>query len=422
MKNQTTPLGLLNLYLNDNTTASPQNNMIYQKFNEELTWHSLLKEGYQVDVAPFLYYIIKKESSKYKGIEINIETKKALEAKYNEQLVNNLIQFNELKQILNAFEEQGIDVILLKGSDLAKSYYPDQALRPMCDVDVLIQREHMARAKELLICQGYISICDSPLFDHSVDEEYYEKEHFHFPYIKQLKNVYSVIELHQNIATKKCRINNKIKDFFSNSYPINNKQNHILRLKGEYLLLHIFWHTYLNFSKNLFVRFIWLLDIILIIKSYNNKIDWNLIEKKSCELGIQRQVFFCLYLTTQLFGIPAGKNLTGIMPSTHFPLRWFNYIVLNTTHNNQSLKGPNRIFIILLNILSTNLILEKAKYITGYYIKNLLRRPEWLRQRYGINSNVLIYFIYFVHPITIIIEFFQWVYKYFWKYQNKHKT
>ncbi len=55
-----TPLQLLNLYLTDGTSTGPKESKLYQKFNTDLTWDTMLNEGYQSDLAPLLYHIITK--------------------------------------------------------------------------------------------------------------------------------------------------------------------------------------------------------------------------------------------------------------------------------------------------------------------------------------------------------------------------
>ena len=47
-------------------------------------------------------------------------------------------QFRQLGQIINLLEQIGVDHFLLKGIALAPLVYPDPALRPMQDLDIMI--------------------------------------------------------------------------------------------------------------------------------------------------------------------------------------------------------------------------------------------------------------------------------------------
>jgi hypothetical protein len=61
----------------------------------------------------------------------------------------------ELKEILAGFGQLQIPLIPLKGSILTSVYYPDAALRPMADLDLLIRAEDFASSARLLAQLGY---------------------------------------------------------------------------------------------------------------------------------------------------------------------------------------------------------------------------------------------------------------------------
>ncbi len=136
---QLTPLELLNLYLTEDKSTGPKDTKLYQKFNRELTWDTMLNHRYQSDLCPLLYYILTKtdtlnEINQTKSInKINKINKTnqtnsspcslyhvsdsvitKLKALYHQQLAINLIQFNGLDKILNTFEKENIDVIQLQ--------------------------------------------------------------------------------------------------------------------------------------------------------------------------------------------------------------------------------------------------------------------------------------------------------------------
>lgn len=280
----------------------------------------------------------------------------------------------------------------------------------MCDIDLLVRKSDMKWAKECLIRQGYEFKSGSTFFD----EDAYERKHFHFPYVKHSLIASTVVELHQDIASKSAFIKNNILEFWENALPINNGHKCILSVPKELLLLHIFWHTYLNISESLYIRLIWLLDIAFIIQKHKDDINWLFIEKKAKEWEIHRQVYFCLYLTTQLFSIAFDKKIMRtLMPSNH-SAKIFNFVILKIENDMQAFKDSNRIYILLLNFVSMNSIYKGTKYFFRYCFKNLTRNREWIRQRYKITSKKGIYFFYFIHPIILILDSLKWTYKIFW--------
>ena len=59
-------------------------------------------------------------------------------------------------EILSALQQSGIEAVLLKGAALAPFYYPDPLLRPLADLDLLIQPQAMAASREIMLKQlGY---------------------------------------------------------------------------------------------------------------------------------------------------------------------------------------------------------------------------------------------------------------------------
>ncbi len=61
----------------------------------------------------------------------------------------------ELRRILRAFETAGVPVLVLKGMALACMVYPEPALRPMLDIDLLVPDGSLAGARKILIDLGF---------------------------------------------------------------------------------------------------------------------------------------------------------------------------------------------------------------------------------------------------------------------------
>ena len=63
-------------------------------------------------------------------------------------------QIREKLKIFNAFENENIDFLLLKGAAL-KNYYPDPSMRTMSDLDILIRKEQYDRIRPVMKKLGY---------------------------------------------------------------------------------------------------------------------------------------------------------------------------------------------------------------------------------------------------------------------------
>lgn len=69
----------------------------------------------------------------------------------------NEILFKNISELLNHFHNEGIQIMLLKGTSLILLYYKDYGLRPMIDFDMLVHTEEASDAIKLLTKLGWRS-------------------------------------------------------------------------------------------------------------------------------------------------------------------------------------------------------------------------------------------------------------------------
>lgn len=100
-------------------------------------------------VSPLLY-----EGALRCGISAQDETMRVLFRKYCRTLQISEGQMREVRKIREAFDENGIDYMPLKGCRL-KAIYPSPELRTMGDADILIRLEQYDRIKPLMVQLGF---------------------------------------------------------------------------------------------------------------------------------------------------------------------------------------------------------------------------------------------------------------------------
>ncbi len=67
----------------------------------------------------------------------------------------NHLRFRKLRELLAALDEKGFPVVLLKGAALAHTVYADPALRAMADLDLWVERRHMAAVIDTFQALGF---------------------------------------------------------------------------------------------------------------------------------------------------------------------------------------------------------------------------------------------------------------------------
>ena len=77
----------------------------------------------------------------------------------------NMNLYHELSHVLTVLRHDDIPVIVLKGAHLAEIVYENIALRPMCDVDLLVKKEDLTRVQRKLLETGYSPFTNRLLLD-----------------------------------------------------------------------------------------------------------------------------------------------------------------------------------------------------------------------------------------------------------------
>jgi hypothetical protein len=67
----------------------------------------------------------------------------------------NLLLAGELLRLLGRFDENEVPVVAFKGPILAEAVYGDLSLREFCDLDLLIRRQDLTKAEDILLVCGY---------------------------------------------------------------------------------------------------------------------------------------------------------------------------------------------------------------------------------------------------------------------------
>ena len=86
---------------------------------------------------------------------VPVEVLDQLRLEYHANSARSMDLVEKLLKILDLFEQHGIDVISFKGPVLAVAVYGDLALRVMGDLDLLVRKEDVPGANDLLCSQGF---------------------------------------------------------------------------------------------------------------------------------------------------------------------------------------------------------------------------------------------------------------------------
>lgn len=303
---------------------------------ESFDWDMVYKKSTEWHIAELLYKIIKKQASFLKTAKIPEHFLERMKLKYFMSCVAYDSMFKSLYEVLEVFHKAGIKVILLKGSHMAQFVYEDAGVRPMGDIDILVRKEDLSKAEELLLQIGY----------NNQQKSTKAKSHLHLPYfIHPEGNV--PLELHWTITKPIWRFNIDLEGIWERAKTVRKDGIDMLVFSPEDLLLYLSLHAV--YQHNLRVLgLVPYCDIAAIIhntsnrkqiphknmsswkrgggeggcentnnnkevitqkySSYCSEVDWEQLQERAHEWGIAKYLYLSLYLCHEILGanVPEG--------------------------------------------------------------------------------------------------------------------
>lgn len=192
--------------------------------------------------------------------------KSKVQMDFNKQILKDTNQSIEFENLLNKFEKEGIKILVFKGF-LTKCLYPQEYMRKMCDIDILVQKKDFKRATEIIKDLGF------------------KKLHNHEKHLVFAKNIIVIVEVHREMTTpndvgyeyftnvwQNCI---KYKDY-KNIYQMNLEDNYI------FCIVHLLIHF-----KDYGINIRDILDVYLYNEKFKSKLDYEKINKEFEVLGLK---------------------------------------------------------------------------------------------------------------------------------------
>jgi len=261
-----------------------------------IDWPYLIRTARRHGVMPLLYWNLK---------EIHFETVpegvlKELCNEYRINMIRNLFLTAKLFNLLDLFQTNGISAIPYKGPTLSVLAYGDICLRHFVDLDFIVHRHDVLRAKELLLSVGYrLEYVLSP------DQELaYLQHECEYNFFDGHRNI--LVELHWDIVQKYFSCHFDVNKLWDDLKPVSLLGKEVMILSPEKLLLVLCLH---NGGKHQWEMLEWICDIAQLI-GVRKDLDWGRILDNAFRSGIERILFLGLYLARDMLGteVPDEMN------------------------------------------------------------------------------------------------------------------
>ncbi|MEN8190452.1 MAG: nucleotidyltransferase family protein [Thermodesulfobacteriota bacterium] len=227
-------------------------------------WQPLLDQAEKEGMAPLLKLHLDQS-----GSSCPISAKRALHILAKRHQHQAEVRSRMLGEIVDHFAENGLTPLILKGAALAYTLYPDPALRPMRDMDILLHPDEVDRGQELLRQFGFQQ-ASSPI----------PPDHFHLPpLLTEKDDVKICIELHRGLYPHcppwypEISFARLLKT--ARAFQVGNRQ--ALTFSNEETLHYLYQHALRAPLTYESYKLINIADIIGFVENHGNNLDWKAI-------------------------------------------------------------------------------------------------------------------------------------------------
>lgn len=268
---------------------------------EGVDWDRLLRMAQRHRVRPLLFWHLSVAcpGAVPEGIL------KQLRSYFNYNAQHALFLTGELLRIVKLFEAQGITAVPYKGPTLAASVYGNLALREVGDLDILVRKNDILRAEELLASLGYqrwtrvtgdqkrLAGAQERALMHSWGGHNFTRT-----------DGMGMVDLQWTVAKRHFSFRLSPEYLWRHTQRTSLGGGMGLTLSPEILLIVLCMHG----SKHLWERLVWVCDVAELIRG-SEKLEWAYVMEQARILGSERMLLFGLSLADSLLGAPLPETV-----------------------------------------------------------------------------------------------------------------
>ncbi len=316
------------------------------------------------------------------------------------ETAQNLVLERELQNVLHAFNEARISVLLFKGPSLAYTVYPEAHIRTYHDIDMLIRPDDLPRAHELLLQKGYT-------FYEEYRANVTNSKRTGFNYILARPDSWFEIPIELHTAPHPSEIGT---DFDVEALWLKAEQIEVL---GESTLtmhpidhlLYLCWH----YRFHGFTRLLWLYDLVVMLRTAGPELDWIELVQTARYQRLATTLYYCLSWCRDLFGVSIPAEVfVRLRPPRACRLLVERIAMPNAVATLASAHGQSR------RIIAHRAMVDNTAALIKAGLQALFPSPASIGRRYMGNSRLPLkfYFLYyFIHPWKTLAKGFRYVLK-----------
>lgn len=264
--------------------TSGARDLIRSNAAKDIDWDYLFQLARRHAVVPLVYRQLKHHAPPG---NLQLFKKHALE-----NAARNVVLTSELCRLIKLFADAGIEAIPYKGPILSLFAYDDLALRRFVDLDVIVKKQDLARARDLLLADNYA--LSKPLT--LEQQELLLRTQHNLQFTKDNRRL--IVELHWEVAPQLFASTVQTETLWQDLVAFDLNGTPVKTLSADDLLFSLCVHG----SRHLWERLGWICDVAELISRHH--LNWTRLLERAAEADSERMFLLGLHLAEKLLDAP----------------------------------------------------------------------------------------------------------------------
>jgi Uncharacterised nucleotidyltransferase len=246
----------------------------------EIDWDYLFQLARRHSVVPLIYTQLRDKLSDL----VPHEHLTRFKENYQENVARNLVLTSELERIISSLSAVGVQAVPFKGPVLTLFAYNDLALRRFVDLDVIVRKIDVFKARDVLRGLKY-GVSKTVTSD---QEELLLSTQHSVQF--QREDGRMLVELHTEVASHLFASSVTAEDLWRNLIRVQLNNLEVNSLSAEDLLFSLSVHG----SRHLWERLSWICDVAELINRYD--LDWSSLMTRAAKTDCERMFYLGPFL------------------------------------------------------------------------------------------------------------------------------
>lgn len=253
----------------------------------EIDWDYLFTSARRHGVLPLFFYHLQKTAADL----IPSDELQRLQKYFQENSARNVLLAAELRNLIDVLGREGIEAIPYKGPLLALFAYDNIALRRFVDLDIMVQKEAVAKAIDILIAEGYelskpLSLSQQQILLRTQHNVQFRRHN------RQL-----IVELHWEVVSHLFASSVQAGDLWKGLEVTELNGASVMTLSVEDLIFSLCVHG----SRHLWERLLWICDIGWVVARH--ELNWRSLLERARQTNTERMFLLGLQLCDRLLNV-----------------------------------------------------------------------------------------------------------------------